>query len=345
MAGVSLNKVALVPRRRRIKSASIAIGTFLLALSPDRIAFQDLGALLAHQSAVAERWQRHLIASPFGAIRVATFSLPRPLGTAMPHPPIYTLANFDPTNIARSIAEQSPGEAVAWRRFPETNRQAKADLMISRPRKPMPPLPPLLAFKPASKSDAGLRTNEIAGTFMHAGLTSATFNTPVLAPVAFIHFCDRYPEDCKVHSNDFDQAPIPLTQARLAELSKINREVNNSIKPRASLGGVSAETWLVAPTHGDCSDYAVTKRHVLLAHGWPSRSLLLAEVIIDSGEYHLVVVVRTRDGDLVLDNLNSDVRPVSQVKYQWVRAQKTENPKFWSTIKVGRIDRLAMDSR
>ncbi len=272
------------------------------------------------------------------------FRLPRPLGTAMPPPPIYTLASLDPTNIARSTGEQALGDATSPLLFPEANRQAKADLLISPPREP-PPLLPLFAFKPTSKAEAVLATNEITGRLLHASLTSAAFNTPVLAPTAFIDFCSRYPEDCKVQANDFDQAPVPLTQVRLAELSKINREVNNSIKPQENLGGVLAETWLVAPSHGDCNDYAVTKRHVLLARGWPSRSLLLAEVVLYSGEHHLVLIVRTRDGDLVLDNLSMDIRPASQSKYRWVRAQKETNPRFWSTIKVATVARLAMGVR
>lgn len=106
-----------------------------------------------------------------------------------------------------------------------------------------------------------------------------------------------------------------------------------------------AEQWLVAPRYGDCNDYAVTKRHELLAHGWPSHSLLLAEVEVAWGEHHLVLVVRTREDDLVLDNLKSDVRPVSQITYRWVRAQQMENPKFWSTINVTRADRVAMNAR
>jgi predicted transglutaminase-like cysteine proteinase len=89
--------------------------------------------------------------------------------------------------------------------------------------------------------------------------------------------------------------------------------------------------WLVAPKAGDCNDYAVTKRHELLARGWPSRSLLLAEVVISSGEHHLVLVVRTRDSDLVLDNLNENIRHWSKTGYQWVRVQMPSNPKFWRT--------------
>jgi hypothetical protein len=69
---------------------------------------------------------------------------------------------------------------------------------------------------------------------------------------------------------------------------------------------------LIAPKTGNCNDYAVTKRHELLSRGWPSRALLLAEVIVPSGERHLVVVVRVKQGDFVIDNRNADIRPLEQ---------------------------------
>jgi predicted transglutaminase-like cysteine proteinase len=90
-----------------------------------------------------------------------------------------------------------------------------------------------------------------------------------------------------------------------------------------------AEEWLVSPKYGDCNDYAVTKRHELLALGWPSRTLLLSEVATSWGEHHLVLVVRTAGGDVVLDNLNANVYPVSKARYEWVRIQSPLNPKFW----------------
>jgi predicted transglutaminase-like cysteine proteinase len=335
----------------------------LIALPPERIAFQDLGALLARQPSVAKRWQQHLIASPFGTIHAATFSLPSPIGTAIPHPPIYALANFDPADIAGSIDKQPLGDATAPLQFPKANSKAKQDSLITRPRAPLPPLLPLLASAPvpepkfARKFDVHLpyefamheRTPTPNIELPHADsslakLTPAVFSTPVLAPAAFVRFCIRYPNDCKVRQTEFDQRPVPLTTARLIELSEINRDVNQSIKPQAKRKSVLAEDWVVAPYEGDCTDYAVTKRHELLARGWPSHSLLLAEVVVASGEHHLVLVVRTSEADLVLDNLNGDVRPVSQIEYRWVRAQQAENPKFWSTINVRRADRVAANS-
>jgi predicted transglutaminase-like cysteine proteinase len=89
---------------------------------------------------------------------------------------------------------------------------------------------------------------------------------------------------------------------------------------------------LISPKAGDCHDYAVTKRHELMAQGWPARSLLLSEVETSWGEHHLVLVVRTSEGDLVADNLNGNIRNWSKTPYQWVRIQSPANPTFWSTV-------------
>jgi hypothetical protein len=150
--------------RRRPSAASFAIGLALLAIFPDTIGFQDLGALLARQPAVAKRWQQHLIASPFGTIHAATFSLPRPIGTSIPHPPIYALANFDPADITGSIGRQLLGDPMAPIQFPKPNRKAKRDSLVTRPRDPLPPLPPALAIEsvPQAEVDASLKKDENA---------------------------------------------------------------------------------------------------------------------------------------------------------------------------------------
>lgn len=172
-----------------------------------------------------------------------------------------------------------------------------------------------------------------------------SFDTPSLAPMAFMRFCLRYQQDCEVRRMGFRPRPIALTEMRRAELVKVNRDVNRAIRPQENINGVMAEEWLLSPRKGDCNDYAVTKRHELLARGWPSHSLLLAEVVVPSGEHHLVLVVRTREDDVVLDNLNWNVRSVSQIRYQWVRAQQTKNPKFWSTISVKTVTQVASADR
>jgi spore germination cell wall hydrolase CwlJ-like protein len=147
----ALRSARSLRRRRRLK---IALGALALALLPSTAGFGDLGALLARQPGVAARAREHLIASPFGTIHAAMFSLPRPLGTVIPHPPIYALANFDPSAIAASIGAQPLGDTNAPPQFPTVNRKDKRDSLLSRPRAPMPPLPPLLPIQPPTPDEA-----------------------------------------------------------------------------------------------------------------------------------------------------------------------------------------------
>ena len=158
--------------------------------------------------------------------------------------------------------------------------------------------------------------------------------------MAHTMFCLRYQDDCQIHHVDFRKRNVALTAERLNELNRINREVNRAITPQPNLGGLATEEWIVSPPAGDCNDYAVTKRHELLALGWPARSLLLSEVVVPSGEHHLILVVRGKDTDskrnidLVRDNLSYNLRLVGMTTYQWVRVQSPSDPKYWSTVSV-----------
>jgi predicted transglutaminase-like cysteine proteinase len=164
------------------------------------------------------------------------------------------------------------------------------------------------------------------------GLERIQFNTPTLAPFAYARHCLQYPAECKVRRMAFRGGKLALTDRRWAELTAVNAEVNRSINPERNPAGVAGEEWLISPRAGDCNDYAVTKRHELLARGWPSRALLLAEVVVPSGEHHLVVVVRTNEGDLVIDNLNANIRPWFKTQYRWVRIQTPRAPTAWATV-------------
>jgi spore germination cell wall hydrolase CwlJ-like protein len=136
-----------------------------VAAMPTQAAFQDLAALLARQPGVTERAQRFVLESPFGTIHAATFSMPRPVGTAIPHPPVYALANFDPLDVATSIGAQFLGDARGPLQFPSVNRRDKRDSHLARRRMPLPPLPPLLAIEPVTQADveAALRKDDDAG--------------------------------------------------------------------------------------------------------------------------------------------------------------------------------------
>src|SRR5256885_2178503 len=90
------------PREAEIASFGLAILVFVL--TPTQIGYQDLAALMAPQPAVAARSRDHLIASPFGTIHAATFSMPRPVGTSIPEPPMVRLASLTvPSDVVGSI--------------------------------------------------------------------------------------------------------------------------------------------------------------------------------------------------------------------------------------------------
>jgi predicted transglutaminase-like cysteine proteinase len=164
-------------------------------------------------------------------------------------------------------------------------------------------------------------------------LTHFQFNA--LAPMAHTRFCLTYQDDCKVGKTVIDDDVRGLTAERRAELIRINAEVNRAITSEPNLKGLAGEKWLIAPKSGNCDDYAVTKRHELLARGWPAKDLLLAEVVIgwySWDPHHLVLVARTDAGDFVLDNLNAKIRPWTETSYQWVRIQSPKNPLFWIAI-------------
>jgi predicted transglutaminase-like cysteine proteinase len=159
------------------------------------------------------------------------------------------------------------------------------------------------------------------------------FGKPVLPALAHARFCRRYPEDCKAARAPARRGRFLLTNERRASLVVVNASINRLIVPERQSSSPLSEAWIIAPERGDCNDYAVTKRHELLIRGWPSRSLLLAEVVVTTGEHHLVLVVRTRHGDLVLDNLTNAIRHWSATPYEWVKMQSPEDPKMWWTVR------------
>jgi predicted transglutaminase-like cysteine proteinase len=158
--------------------------------------------------------------------------------------------------------------------------------------------------------------------------------SPVLAPFQHVRFCLRYPSECK--SNPADNGRIDLNAENVELLKRVNRDVNASIIPAAKDHGPAlADGWTIAPTTGDCNDYAVTKRHELVQNGLPAKALRLSVVKTSSGVGHLVLVAATTKGDLVLDNLTAAIRPWQRTDYHWLKIQSASDARFWFEIRAG----------
>jgi predicted transglutaminase-like cysteine proteinase len=155
---------------------------------------------------------------------------------------------------------------------------------------------------------------------------------PTLAPFQHVRFCLRYPSDCTTSTAHI--ARIELDQPTMDLLIRVNRDVNLSITAMVKTYGSDLEAgWTIAPDIGDCNDYAVTKRHKLLESGLPSPLLRLSVLRTASGVGHLVLVVATTKGDMVMDNLTDAIRPWQLTNYHWVKIQSATNPRFWSEVR------------
>jgi predicted transglutaminase-like cysteine proteinase len=173
-------------------------------------------------------------------------------------------------------------------------------------------------------------------------LTSIVESAPTLAPFQHVRFCLRYPAECKPSSA---AQRIELDVQTMQLLEQVNREVNLAITPKIKAYDADlADGWTIGPESGDCNDYAVTKRHDLVARGLPSAALRLSVIKTPSGIGHLVLVVATTNGDMVLDNLTSAIRPWQITEYQWLKIQSATDPRLWNEVKPAEIGPMASQS-
>lgn len=150
-------------------------------------------------------------------------------------------------------------------------------------------------------------------------------------PHGWVSFCERMPLEC-VPGTPEDKR-YELTPERWRQLDLINRGVNKAIKPATDmeLYGVS-EYWTIPVDRGDCEDYALLKRHLLVREGWPVSSMLMTVVRDEKGEGHAVLTARTAQGDFILDNKNDELKVWSDTPYQYIMRQSYINPKVWMSL-------------
>jgi predicted transglutaminase-like cysteine proteinase len=156
-------------------------------------------------------------------------------------------------------------------------------------------------------------------------------------PYGFVRFCDAHPRDCG--QQGVGEARITATPERLAELDEINRYVNDTVLPLTDqeIYGVN-EYWTLPDKYGDCEDYVLLKRKLLIKRGWPQSALLITVVRDENGDGHAVLTARTSQGDFILDNKVSNVRIWSSTPYQYVMRQSYVNPRVWVSLEETLVD-------
>lgn len=126
--------VALRNRPKGTLAVPFGLGILVFAVVPSAIGHQELTALIARQASAAT-YHSSSIASPFGTIHEATWTMPQPILVAMPASLSYALAGLDTSNADRtgSIRERMLGDEPEPVPLPTVQRQRKGDRLITNP--------------------------------------------------------------------------------------------------------------------------------------------------------------------------------------------------------------------
>ncbi len=162
--------------------------------------------------------------------------------------------------------------------------------------------------------------------------TSIAISGPTLTPFGWADFCSRYEAECPV--NVLPAEDLSLTSGNWNTLRRVNLLVNASIKPRSDMDHWNLlDRWdLPTDGYGDCEDYALLKRKLLMAEGLPRQALLITIVKDENGEGHAILTVKTDRGEFILDNMNDEVKPWAQAPYRFVKRQSQTDPNVWEQL-------------
>lgn len=130
-----------------------------------------------------------------------------------------------------------------------------------------------------------------------------------------------------------------ISTGQLDLAASINRRVNRSVREISDMAQYGRPEYWGLPTSlgGDCEDFALLKKKLLIQQGVNARSLLIATVLDRGRNSHAVLVMRTDDGDFILDNLDDRVLHWQSTGYTFLRMQDPANLAGWTAVIAGGI--------
>jgi predicted transglutaminase-like cysteine proteinase len=154
-------------------------------------------------------------------------------------------------------------------------------------------------------------------------------------PIGHYEFCQTYAGECA--GSQTDNGPVALTEPLWKSILEVNYTVNSSITPLTDLEiyGVE-ERWTYPRSVGDCEDFALLKRKLLIDRGVDPADLLMTVVLQPNGEGHAVLTIRTDHGDFILDNMRNKVLLWSETEYTYLKRQSSSQPSRWVKLQDGR---------
>jgi predicted transglutaminase-like cysteine proteinase len=151
-------------------------------------------------------------------------------------------------------------------------------------------------------------------------------------PIGWVDFCVEYAPECE--TKPLEARDIVMTPKAWKDLAEIDHWVNDTVKPMTDMDhwGV-VERWNYPDDgYGDCEDYVLLKRKMLLDAGWPRQALLITVVRDKNGEGHAVLTVKSDKGEFILDNQTQDILLWSETGYLFVKRQSQTDPNTWVSL-------------
>ena len=107
-------------------------------------------------------------------------------------------------------------------------------------------------------------------------------------------------------------------------LQQVNRLVNEGIAPAPN---EIVDIWSVGVSRGDCEEYVLAKRQLLISKGVPPSSLSIVYALRNGGG-HAILAIHTDQGSLALDNMTNRIKTLDRTGYKIV-SMSGPNPKIW----------------
>lgn len=160
-----------------------------------------------------------------------------------------------------------------------------------------------------------------------------------LPPIGHIGFCRRFPGECTPAVAL--QHRTTMTEQMRKDLHLVNDIVNQMIEPVTDqdLYG-TIEHWTYPDGKGDCEDYVLLKKRLLVERGWPASALLITVVRDENDQGHAILTARTAEGDFLLDNKRNEIMAWNESPYRFIKRQSHWDPQTWISL-AGPAPRLA----
>jgi predicted transglutaminase-like cysteine proteinase len=279
---------------------------------------------------------------------IATLALDRPARLAVVHDARVASARIAADSRA-VIAAKAPGRTMIDLRDAEGLVVSRLELTVSAaPAETTGSLPrnagPSSAHTPTARDFQALMgrnwqrlANRAAGRTdaVPAATQPLTESGRARPPLGWNQFCNFYASECA--TPDLPGVTPALTARGWHQLVAINAAVNRRIKPLSDMDhhGVVEHWDYPMDGSGDCEDYALLKRRLLIEAGWPRQALRMTVVRDLQGDGHAVLTVATDHGDLVLDNQVPQVLSWQATGYRFVKRQSATNPNSWVALETG----------